>query len=320
MTTTLIHHKKAETIIFMHQEKNLGDDVAMVDNITKDVVSRLSATHWRGTTVRDNRNPKDLMKCSKFPHEDRTAQEVVQELIAISNALQPRWEAYQAHQAWVKDDKNDPEPTFQDEQTGLAISGKKGMSPSPRVNKSLNDFVGLTLKQFTLELQQQVLKLCEEGLALKAVDELRQMAIHAEESMEQEALDLVFEAVKRNPDTYKADVHRLARKRLGLSEDVELPTTERARLALFESLVVDYPRELQEAQPELYQGMVFPYFDNYKPLVKSEQVLLTTPFDMQRKGTPYYYTSSTTLQVVAAEDLLLHNPGLLSRGADISRG
>ena len=305
MTITLTHHKKAESIHFSHQENNLGDDGALMDRITKDHVSRLSATHWRGTTVRDNRNPTDLMKCSRFPHEDRTAQEVVQELIAISNELQPRWEAYQAHQVWVKDDKNGPEPTFQDEQTGLATSGKKGMSPSPRVNKSLNDFVGLTLKQFTPELQQQVLKLCEEGLALKAVDELRQMAIHAEESMEQEALALVFEAVKRNPDTYKADVHRLARKRLGLSEDVELlPTTERARLALFESLVVDYPRELQEAQPELYQGMVFPYFDNYEPLVKSEQVLLTTPFVMQRKGTPYHFAGG-------AEDLLLHNPGLV---------
>jgi hypothetical protein len=52
------------------------------------------------------------MKCSKFPHEDRIAQEVVQELIAISNELQPRWEAYQAHKAWVKDGKNSPEPAI----------------------------------------------------------------------------------------------------------------------------------------------------------------------------------------------------------------
>ena len=287
----------------MHEEKKLVEELLFVD-VGVDA-STLSAAHWKGTTVRDERNPADLMVGSKFPHEDRTAQDVVKELIAISTAMQTRWEAFQSYQAWARDGKQQSsEPTFQDEQTGEAISGRKGLSPSPRVNKSLNDLVLLTLKQFTPDLQKQVLALCEEGPARKAVDGLRQIAILAEEFMEKEGLELVFEAVKRNPDTYKTSVRRLARERLGIDQDSHLPTTVEARLALFEALVVDYPRELQRAQPELYQGMVFPYFDNYAPLVKSELALLTTPFIMQRQGTSYHFAGGP-------EELLTHNPGLI---------
>ena len=286
----------------MHKETKLEDDL-MLDVIAKDVLA-LSNAHWKDTTVRDQRNPTDLMIGSKFPHEDRPAQQVVQELIAIYLALQTRWEAFQFYQVWAERGKEGPEPTFQDELTGEAISGMKGLSPSPLVNKLLNALVGLTLKQFTSELQEQVLVLCSEGPTRKAMDEQRQITIQAEESMEQEGLDLIFQAVKHNTDSYKSSVQRLAKERLGIGQDAVLPTTVEARLALFESLVVDYPRDLQRARPYLYQGMVFPYFDNYAPLVSSEQVLLTTPFIMQRKGTTYHFAGG-------ALELLTHNPGLI---------
>lgn len=278
------------------------DNDYLINDQPRDV-SALGATHWKGTTRRDERNPVELMSGSKFPHEHRSAQDIVKELITISSSMQARWEAFQSHQTWTRDGMQGPEPTFQDEQTGEPISGSKGLSPSPRVNESLNDFVCLTLKQFTPQLQKHVLELCETGPARKAVDELRQIAIHAEESMEQEGLELVFEAVKRNPDNYKTSVQGLARERLGIDQDAKLPDTAEARLALFEALVVDYPRKLQEAQPELYQGMVFPYFDNYAPLVTSELVLLTTPFIMQRSGAAYHFAGGP-------EELLKHNPGL----------
>lgn len=288
----------------MFEEKKRDDEQTIVGISAADL-SALSAAHWKGTTLRDDRNPIDLMVGSKFPREDRPAQDIVKELIAISNAMKIRWEAYQSYQAWVREDVSlGPEPTFQDEQTGEPISGRKALAPSPRVNESLNDFVVLTLKQFTPELQSQVLDLCEEGPAREAVDRLRQIAIHAEESMEQEALELVFQAVDRHPDTYKANVQRLARQKLGIAQDADLPATPEAQLALFEALVVDYPRELQQAEPELYQGMVFPYFDNYAPLVTSELVLLTTPFIMQRHGTPYHFAGGP-------EELLNRNPGLV---------
>ena len=91
----LLHQEKKESILFLPEERKLDDD-GMV-NITKNV-SILSATHWKGTTVRDKSNPIDLMKCSKFPLEDRTAKDVVSDLVAIFHDLQPRWEAYQAYQ------------------------------------------------------------------------------------------------------------------------------------------------------------------------------------------------------------------------------
>ena len=123
------------------------------------------------------------------------------------------------------------------------------------MNVVLNDLVSLTLKQFTPDLQKQVLELCGKGAARKAVDELRQIAIHAEELMEKEGLELVFESVRRNPETYRTSVQRLARERLGIEDqDARLPATVEARLALFEALVVEFPRELQRAQPELYQA------------------------------------------------------------------
>ena len=85
--------------------------------------STLSAAHWKGTTVRDERDPADMMAGSKFPHEDRTARDVVEELIAISASMQTRWEAFQSYQAWARDDgkrQGLPEPTFRDERTGEA--------------------------------------------------------------------------------------------------------------------------------------------------------------------------------------------------------
>ena len=83
----------------MHEEKKLGEEILLVD------ASTLSAAHWKGTTVRDERNPADLMVGSKFPHEDRTAQDVLKELIAIYNAMRTRWEAFQSYQAWARDGK-----------------------------------------------------------------------------------------------------------------------------------------------------------------------------------------------------------------------
>ena len=83
--------------------------------------STLSAAHWKGTTVRDERDPADMMAGSKFPQEDRTARDVVEELIAISASMQTRWEAFRSYQAWARDDgkrQGLPEPTFRDERTG----------------------------------------------------------------------------------------------------------------------------------------------------------------------------------------------------------
>ena len=154
----LHEEKKQSRMSLMHKETKLEDDL-MLDVLAKDVLA-LSNAHWKDTTVRDQRNPTDLMIGSKFPHEDRPAQQVVQELIAIYLALQTRWEAFQFYQVWAERGKEGPEPTFQDELTGEAISGMKGLSPSPLVNKLLNALVGLTLKQFTSELQEQVLVLC----------------------------------------------------------------------------------------------------------------------------------------------------------------
>ena len=46
-------------------------------------------------------------------------------------------------------------------------------------------------------------------------------------------------------------------------------------------MVVDFPRQLKKAYPNDYPEMVFPYFNNYMPLVQSELELLKVPFVLQ---------------------------------------
>ena len=237
--------------------------------------------------------------------ETRTTHTITGDLIRLHETLKPRWEAYKAYQIWQHGGQIGTEPTYEDETTGERRSGAYALAPSQVVNDSLNEFVGLTLKVYAEKKLGSIFRVIQFNEASsEAVQELRQIAIHAEEAMEQEALGLIFKAVANNPEGYKEAIENIVREKLALSEGAPLPDDIRTRTTLLEALVVDYPAILQQAQPERYQGMVFKYFDNYEPLIKSELKLLTTPFLLQNAGAAYFYGSE--------EEMLASNPGISS--------
>lgn len=210
--------------------------------------------------------------------EIRSAHKITGQLIDIHQRMKPRWESYKAYQEWEDGKRSGAEPTYTDEETGKEKSGKFALSPSKVVNESLNEFVGMTLKIYESGKLSQVQKLGGLNPQTKeAISDLRQIAIHAEEEMEQEAIGLIFKSIDNNLDTYKDDITAITRQKLGIADNAALPQTAEAKSTMFETLIHDYPKQQQANNPEDYPGLVFPYIKNYPPLVDTELKLLTEP-------------------------------------------
>lgn len=246
-----------------------------------------------------------------IPSQERTTHAVIGDIIRLHLVLTPRWGKFKEYQLWEQSGCEGLEPRFEDEETHEGRSGKYALAPCKLLNESLSEFVDLTLKVYTSKKLQSIMKVAQlNPETTHAVKELRQIAIHAEEAMEQEALGLIFKAVESNPETYKATIEAIIREKYSIAKTDPIPGTPEMRTALLEALVVDFPRKIQQAQPEEYKGMVFPYFNNYPTLVESELELLTTPFLLQNANAPYFHKNIA--------DLLQSNPAICKAVSAIS--
>jgi hypothetical protein len=242
---------------------------------------------------------QDTIRAEHIKSERSTTHKVTGDLIDIYTSLKPRWEAFKRYQTWCESGKAGDEPVFADE-NGVETPSSKALAPCDVVNEGLSRFVGLPLKVFSPEKRERLFKLAALNPDTKeAVANLREIAIHAEEAMEQEALGCVFASAEKA--SFINDVKATARERLGLAEDADIPKTVDARTALFEALITSVPRAYQATDPDGIKGLVFPYFGNYEPLVRTEMELLKRPFMLQGDGS-YHYDS--------AEELLADNPGI----------
>ena len=232
-----------------------------------------------------------MLEEKQIAEEVRTTHAITGDILRLHTSLKPRWEAFQTYQLWENRGRNGDEPKITDEVTGNVRSARFALAPCAVVNEALTEFVGLTLKTYTAEKCQRVMNMTAQNTDLaEAVKDLRQIAIHAEEAMEQEALSLIFKAVESNPD-YKEKIEAIVYNNCNIVTSVPLPNTVEVKTALLKALVVDFPQQCQKADPERYQGMVFKYFDNYPPLVAAELKLLTTPFMQQNADAPYFHKS-----------------------------
>lgn len=236
--------------------------------------------------------------------EERPVEEIAGQIKNLHEKLLPRWKAFQKHSKWKNASHNsNPEPTFYDEEKQQERSAEFALSPSQLVNESLNDFVGMTLKVYDKNKLKELDEYIKSDKATNdAVKDLRQIAIHAEESMEKEALGLTFKAVENNPDTYKQIIENIVREKNGIKEGEPLPDTKKIKTDKFEALVVDLPKQMQKENPSEYEGLVFKYFKNYPPLVESELKLLTTPLLNQMSGSDYHHKDK--------QDIIENNPGI----------
>ncbi len=254
---------------------------------------------------------RQIVREKGIPEELREPHAITDDIIRLHSALSPRWEKFKEYQLWENAGHKGSHPTFEDHETGELRSGKYALAPCTLLNESLNELVGLTLKVYTPEKLRQIMELTKSNPeTAHAVKELRQIAIHAEEAMEQEALSLIFKAVEANSYTYKTTIEDIVRQKYQIAQSDSIPNTPEMKTALLEALVFNFPKKLQEAQPEEYKGMVFKYFDNYPTLVASELELLTTPFMLQNEQAPYFYGNIV--------DMLDANPAIVKALSAIS--
>lgn len=207
-------------------------------------------------------------------YEYRNTYNIIGNLCDIHNQLTVRWEAYQEYQQWIVTGEQTKEPTFIDEGK-KEVSASQALAPGDLVNKCLGDFVEMTLRIYSksqLDKLQKIIGINPD--ASQAVNNLRQIAIHAEEMMEQEALDVIFKSVENNPADYKQQIQKIVSDKY---PDLK-PKSKAYRAALLEALVVDFPQRNKNEHPETYPQMVFPYFENYPALIQAEMRLITKPF------------------------------------------
>ena len=245
--------------------------------------------HLSGRVVSPLQTASHILLTEGVASEVRSLSDIVSEIKTFALVLQPRWELFSSYQRWVADGLRSEEPMFWDEDRWISRSAQYALAPCRLINENLSKLVKLTLNQYTQDQMKEVLKACSsDPTTFKQVSMLRQFAIHAEGSMEHEALDLIFTAANH----FSLNLLQLTR---------DLATTSQPK-DLLHSLIVLLPQHLQSQQPNTYPGLPFPYFHNYPELIKAELQLLNVPAILQNSAAPYYYPSP--------EDLLSYNPVL----------
>eukprot|EP00116_Pleurobrachia_bachei_P003740 sb/3464002/ len=214
-----------------------------------------------------------LLASDGVPTETRPPSQIATEFLSLSRDLEHRWDLITRYTEWLSGGRDAEEPTFWDESTQQLRSAKFALAPCPLVNDSLNKTVNLTLRKYSKSRYQAVMRQLKERKSEVAT--LRNICIHAEGSMENEALDIIFKTA-----------HNLGE---GLPRRVRDTATE---------------LRLQNANPSEYPGLVFLYFENYVHLVKAELQLLKVPGILQNGLGSYNYPST--------EELFSNNPVLRS--------
>lgn len=231
--------------------------------------------------------------------DTRSSQQILEEILEIYNTLQHRWKEYQRYAMYTSTQgENDIEPMFTDE-NGRRVSCKKALAPCDIINQSLDRFVTLSMGIYAKPNQDTLFQIIQNNPTVtKAIDELRQIAIHAEEAMEKEALELIFAAIEKHPNTYQERIQKFS-KRILQNE----PTLDE-KTAILKALVVDFPQWNQNKNPKQFPGLVFKYFDNYVNLVASELLLLQPSEQKKMPSLARSSSSQDILQTVKIESSL----------------
>ena len=221
------------------------------------------------------------LQAFSIPEETRKISEIITELEMLYCLIKNRWNAYQAFLTWRDDAINEDNPTFIDENNQV-MDSKDALSPCQLVNNVLNQFVELTLKSYTPNRYHELIGLLSQNVAAStAVNQLREIAIHAEEAMEKDAVSIILNSVKNNPRQYKRTINSLLKHRYSFKLAPLTHDSMVAKITMLKILVVDYPRQLQKNNPLKYKEMIFPYFHNYTSMVQAELALLKVPFFLQ---------------------------------------
>jgi hypothetical protein len=245
---------QTEEKLFHHEKKTVGKTRGIVEMDMFIDAGRVS---------------KNILASQILTKSNRSTTKIIKELKSIYTQLENRWKAYLDYQEYSKNSALFlREPVFKDEM-GKLCKGKKALYPCPVVNEALDRLVTISIYLYSKEKESTLMnRIQKDPETKKMVDGLRQIAIHAEASMEKDALDLIFKSVAKNPNTYTRIVDSLG-ERVLLKE----PKLHQ-KAALLKALVVEFPKENQKLEPSLFQGLVFKYFDNYLNLVDSELKLL----------------------------------------------
>ena len=205
--------------------------------------------------------------------EDRAVTEVACEFVELSASLEPRWRAFSMYNNWVEKRREGEEPMFWDEEKNDTRSGKYALTPCSLVNRCLSRAVDMVNSVYTPDKLQSLWREIESSPeTARQIANLRDIAIHAEGSMEQEAMNLVFLVAGH----YEKTLGGMVRERAWSINP------RPSRVDLLRCLVVDVPQSLQTQHgTTIYPGMVFRYFDNYVEIVKAELQLLATPAVLQ---------------------------------------
>ena len=228
---------------------------------------------------------QQLLSFSDVGHGSlQSGREIAEQFILFSNAVTDRWQLLCQYKAWEKKgDDEIPEPTFYDECRGIQRSAQYALAPCPLINETLSAAIELSLRKYTTTQLKFILSSIHQREEMKI---LRNVGIHAEEAMEQEALNLIFRSTNNFHSQWKFIIKDLYQSKF--------PTTchgTTVLVDLLEILVSDFPRFAKEQNPTLFPELPFKYFNNYRELVIAELRLLQVPFIMQNRDAPYYYNS-----------------------------
>jgi len=183
----------------------------------------------------------------------------------ILNNLMPRLSAYRSNRfRWEKGNQNLYPPLRL--VSGEIMHPADALDPCPIVNENLSKLVGeVCLTPSTQQEVEHTLK----GLSERELDQVRELSMYAEESLEKSALKLLF-SIHTDTQTIREnrkDIDAIAEHLL------KADSTLTPELARFKSLIVKHPQQKVLEKPSL-PGEPFIYFDNYKEIVKAELQLL----------------------------------------------
>ena len=262
-------------------------------------------------TIKSSEDPKEvavsILERERIPAQDKSVESIVEEVVMISNSLRYRWKHFCSYQNWLEERKNGTEPVFWDEDRAIFRSSKYALAPCQLINSNLNRSVGLVKSFYSPQKMKGVM-----AALLSKGDEhatLRNVAIHAEEAMEQEALKIALRIADEKQDLHRNMVLSTAEKKKG---DGPITLTE-----LLESLVVFLPRSLKLKHPEQYPELPFPYFINYIELVKGELQLLSTPAIQQNPANKNSFNSFS--DIMECNPILKAAHQLSSKSAEIKQ-
>lgn len=231
------------------------------------------------------RDPVGTARClieqSDIPVETRPAEHVMAELLDVAGLLRTRWELLTKYRVWEKSGRVGVEPVFWDEDRSCERSARFALAPCQLVNNTLSHAIGMILRRVTPTQRKDLQALPD----WKELTLLKNVGIHGEEAMEQEALRLVFQIAADYADQFLDLVRNTTLNRY----------QQQTPSALLEALVVDLPRSLKFRHPDIYTDLPFPYLRNYSSLVKAELQLLTVPAILQNRAAAYHHSSLADL-------------------------